>query len=405
MFKKFKLPQDDTTNVPFILIVLVSGVLAYTKPDHITIDLFCLLLISIVLDTFHFFLVSKKIEMVIEPVPSKVQKAQQLEVIIKVKNNSFWPTPCLHIFPIDGYRLNLKEKQNYCLFLGSGSVKELALVYEAQLSGKQTVGFEDVFLKDYLGLYRGTITLPDNPKIKVLPEVREGLEVDEFLGAGTEIGYSRGSQNRAKLGGEGEVAEDLTAYKAGDSPKLLHWKILAQKNQLLVRQRETGKQDGESVLLILSPIGSHIEEEKLRYELQDRSLTASLSLSYQLVAKGHQVAFMYYQKGNWIKASLKYAREIQYLREKLASYEQLESSKDRTYRGALRAFLKGIEKEQGLKIVVAQDIDQAVLYYLDAWRKKPEDIKLLCVGKTINKTSTVDIEAWQVTKDYELKKL
>ena len=114
---------------------------------------------------------------------------------------------------------------------------------------------------------------------------------------------------------------------------------------------------------------------------------------------------MYYQKGNWIKASLKYAREIQYLREKLASYEQLESSKDRTYRGALRAFLKGIEKEQGLKIVVAQDIDQAVLYYLDAWRKKPEDIKLLCVGKTINKTSTVDIEAWQVTKDYELKKL
>ncbi|ADZ81905.1 DUF58 domain-containing protein [Cellulosilyticum lentocellum] len=405
MFKKFKLPQDDTTNVPFILIVLVSGVLAYTKPDHITIDLFCLLLISIVLDTFHFFLVSKKIEMVIEPVPSKVQKAQQLEVIIKVKNNSFWPTPCLHIFPIDGYRLNLKEKQNYCLFLGSGSVKELALVYEAQLSGKQTVGFEDVFLKDYLGLYRRTITLPDNPKIKVLPEVREGLEVDEFLGAGTEIGYSRGSQNRAKLGGEGEVAEDLTAYKAGDSPKLLHWKILAQKNQLLVRQRETGKQDRESVLLILSPIGSHIEEERLRYELQDRSLTASLSLSYQLVAKGHQVAFMYYQKGNWIKASLKYAREIQYLREKLASYEQLESSKDRTYRGALRAFLKGIEKEQGLKIVVAQDIDQAVLYYLDAWRKKPEDIKLLCVGKTINKTSTVDIEAWQVTKDYELKKL
>lgn len=405
MFKKFKLPQDDTTNVPFILIVLVSGVLAYTKPDHITIDLFCLLLISIVLDTFHFFLVSKKIEMVIEPVPSKVQKAQQLEVIIKVKNNSFWPTPCLHIFPIDGYRLNLKEKQNYCLFLGSGSVKELALVYEAQLSGKQTVGFEDVFLKDYLGLYRRTITLPDNPKIKVLPEVREGLEVDEFLGAGTEIGYSRGSQNRAKLGGEGEVAEDLTAYKAGDSPKLLHWKILAQKNQLLVRQRETGKQDRESVLLILSPIGSHIEEERLRYELQDRSLTASLSLSYQLVAKGHQVAFMYYQKGNWIKASLKYAREIQYLREKLASYEQLESSKDRTYRGALRAFLKGIEKEQGLKIVVAQDIDQAVLYYLDAWRKKPEDIKLLCVGKAINKTSTVDIEAWQVTKDYELKKL
>lgn len=89
MFKKFKLPQDDTTNVPFILIVLVSGVLAYTKPDHITIDLFCLLLISIVLDTFHFFLVSKKIEMVIEPVPSKVQKAQQLEVIIKVKIIAF----------------------------------------------------------------------------------------------------------------------------------------------------------------------------------------------------------------------------------------------------------------------------------------------------------------------------
>ena len=405
MFKKFKLPQDDTTNVPFILIVVVSGVLAYTNPDHITIDLFCLLLISIVLDTLHFFLVSKKIEMVIEPIPSKVQKAQQLEVIIKVKNNSLWPTPYLYIFPQDGYRLSLKEKQNYCLFLGSSSVKELVLVYEAQLSGKQTVGFANVFLKDYLGLYRRYETLPDNPKIKVLPEVREGLAVDEFLGAGSEVGYSRGSISYAKLSQEGEVAEDLTAYKEGDSPKLLHWKILAQKDLLLVRQRETEKQDGESVLLILSPIGSNIKEEKIRYELQDKSLTASLSLSYQLIAKGHQVAFMYYQKGNWIKASLKYTREIQYLREKLASYENLESSKDRTYRGELRAFLKRIEKEQGLKIVVAQDIDEAIFYYLDSWRKRAEDIKLLCVGKAINKASTLDVEAWQVTKDYELKKL
>ncbi len=402
MFKRFKLAQESTINVPFILIVLVLGVLAYTRPDRITIDLFCLLLITFLLDTLHFFLLSKNTEITIVTISNKVPKRQQLEVTIQVKNNSLWPIPRLHLAPLDGYRLALKEKQNYCLFLGGLGVKEVVLVYEAKLSGKQTVGLKHIFLQDYLGLYKKDLALPNCPKVKVLPEIREGLEIAEFLNEGIEEGYRR-SQSHHQISAE-EVVEDLTAYKEGDSPRLIHWKIFAQKDQLLVRQREAREQKGESVTLILNPIGSAIEEEQ-RYEIQDKSITTSLSLCNELITKGHQVSFMYYQEENWIKTSLKSARELQYLREKLANYENIASAKDRTYRGALKAFLKSIQTQPGFKLVITESVDEDLLYYLEKWHRKLEEINLIYINEPVNQAKTLDVKAWTVTERYRLKQL
>lgn len=399
MFKKFKLPREGTINVPFIVIVVVSGMMAYTRPDRITIDLFCLLLITTLLDTLHFFWMSKNTEVIIVPVPDKIQKRKQLEVRVQVKNNSLWPIPRLYLAPLDGYRLSLKEKQNYCLFLGGLSVKEITLIYEARLSGKQIVGLKHVFLQDYLGLYRKDLVLPSCPKVKVLPDIREDIEVDEFLSQGTEEGYKRGQKHHQV---REEVAEDLSAYKEGDSPRLIHWKIFAQKDQLLVRQRETNEQKGEKITLILNPIGSTTEEAE-RYELQDKSVTTSLSLCNELITAGYQIGFMYYGKGNWRKVSLKSIRELQYLREKLANYETIASAKDRGYRAALKGFLKSIQMQQSFKLVVTENIDEDLFYYLEEGQKTLEDVHLICMNEPTNKVKTLGVKVWQVTERYRLK--
>ena len=161
MFKKLKSVRESTINVPFVLIVLVAGGIAYTNPERITIDLFCILLISIFLDTLHFFWMSNKVEIVIEPNESKIQKEEELEVLIKVENRSFWPTTYLYIYPEEGYRLVLKEKRAYCIFLGGQSIKKFKVTYEAVLSGKQKVGLTRAFAKDYLGLYKKEILVPE----------------------------------------------------------------------------------------------------------------------------------------------------------------------------------------------------------------------------------------------------
>lgn len=399
MFKKSNVPREGAINVPFILIVLLAGITAYTRPDHITIDLFCLLLITTLLDTVHFFLMGRKIEMSIASVPHQIQKRKQLEVGIQIKNNSFCPIPYLYLAPLDGFRLSLKKKQNYCLFLGGKSKKEIMLTYEAKLSGKQIVGLKHIFLKDYLGLYRRELILPRCPKIKVLPDIREDMETDEFIGQGTEEGYKRGQSHKQLME---EIAEDLGPYKEGDSPRLIHWKLFAQKDQLLVRQRESKMQKGKTILIILNPIRSSREIEA-RYELQDRSVTTSLSLSSQLMNLGYQVNFMYYQKGKWIKVSLKSTRELQYLREKLASYETIASAQDRVYRGALKDFLKTIQMQPTTKLVVTERIDDNLINDLKEEQSGLEEVHFICMNAPSKEMKNLDIRLWTVTKGYRLK--
>lgn len=399
MFKKSKLPREGTINVPFILIVILAGITAYTRPDHITIDVFCLLLITTLLDTLHFFFMGRKIEISIAPAPNQIQKRKQLEVGIQIKNNSFCPVPHLYLAPLDGSRLSLKNKQNYCLFLGGLSVKEMILIYEAKFSGKQIVGLKHIFLKDYLGLYRRELILPRCPKIKVLPDVREDMETDEFVGQGTEEGYKRGESRKQLME---EIAEDLGPYKEGDSLRLIHWKLFAQKDQLLVRQREAKVQKGKTILLILNPIRSS-RESAARYELQDKSVTTSLSLSNQLMNSGYQVNFMYYQRGKWIKVSLKSARELQYLREKLASYETIASAKDKVYKGVLKDFLKDIQMQRSTKLVVTESIDENFIDNLKQEQSILEEIHLICMNEPPKDMSSLDIRLWTVTKNYRLK--
>ena len=200
------------------------------------------------------------------------------------------------------------------------------------LSGKQKVGLTRAFAKDYLGLYKKEILVPDKQEVKVLPEIKESLGLEGVWGEG--VGGTIGTQSQmfARQGAQGEITEELAPYKEGDSPKLLHWKILARKDQLLVRQRESGENGGQNILLILSPVGSKIVEEEAQHKLQDRSLTVSLSLSHQFIKRGYRVIFMYYHKGNWIKAELKEDKALQYLREKLAGYESLHSISDKAYK-------------------------------------------------------------------------
>lgn len=399
MFSTLKSPYKSRVNVPFILIVLVSGVIAYSRPGRITIDLFCLLLIMSVLDTVHFFWMSRNTEIIMVSVPNKIEKRRQLELRIHIKNNSLWPIPRLHLILIDGYRLSLKEKQNYCLFMGGLSTKEIVLVYEAKLSGKQLVGVKQAFLQDYLGLYRKDLALPENLEIKVLPDIREDVEINDFLGKGTEEGYKKGYNHHQV---KEEVAEDLAIYKEGDPLKLIHWKIFAQKEQLLVRQRETIEQKGEKITIILNPIGSKGEEIS-RYEAQDKTVTTSLSLCNQLVARGYQVGFMYYKNGHWMKVSLKSKRELHYLREKLGNYETIESENDKAYKTALKGFLKGIRMQQNFKLVVTEYIDEKLVALLEEEHKGLKDVQFICTKESIDKVNGLEVKIWGITERYRLK--
>lgn len=404
MFKKFRSTKGSTVNVPFILLVLVVGELAYTKAEHIVIDLFCILVIAIILDTCYFLCSKDKIEIAIETSKVKIQKGENLELFIQLKNKSFLPSIYLHMYPSEGYRLLLKEKRSYCTFLGGIGTQEIRVIYEAALSGKQNVGLAKVFIKDYLGLYKKELLVPELIKVKVIPEIWENIDSEAFLGAGLEEGVGINSHTPINQDLQGEVAEELVPYKEGDSPRLVHWKIFARKDQLLVRQREDSGQGGENLLVILNPVGSKVSEVQLQYQLQDRCLTVSLSLIHQLLRRGYEVTFMYYHKGSWIKAELKENRALQYLREKLAGYEHLQAISNRSYESILSSFTRSINRGAIGQLIVTEDADESLSYYLKKKNRNLKESKIIYVGRKINLIKRLDTEIWGVEGEYTFKK-
>lgn len=404
MFKKFRPTKGSTINVPFILLVLVVGELAYTKAEYIVIDLFSILFIAIVLDTCYFLWSKDKVEVAIETSKTKIQKGEKLDLFIKLKNKSFLPSVYLHMHPSEGYRLLLKGKRNYCTLLGGMGTQELSVTYEAALSGRQTVGLARVFINDYLGLYKKELLVPDQIKIKVIPEIRENIDGEGFWGTGLEEKEGMNSHMPVNQNLQGEVTDELLPYKEGDSPRLIHWKIFARKEQLLVRRREEGRQGGASLLVILNPVGSKVSEEQLQYELQDKSLTLSLSLIHQLIRNGYEVTFMYYYKGNWIKAELRENRALQYLREKLAGYEHLQLISNRTYESILSSFTRSISREAICQLVVTEDVDESLAYYLRKKNRNLKESKIVYVGREIHQIRSLDTEVWGVEEGYTFRK-
>lgn len=404
MIKKFRSTKGSTVNVPFILLVLIVGELAYTKAEHIVIDLFCILFIAIVLDTCYFLWSKDKVEVVIETSRVKVQKGEELELFIKLKNKSLLPSVYLRLYPSEGYRLLLKEKRNYCTFLGSIGTQEIRVTYEANLSGKQNVGLERVFAQDFLGLYKKEMMVPEPIKVKVIPEIRENIDSKAFLGAGLEEGVGINSHTPIHQNYLGEVTEELVPYQEGDSPRLVHWKIFARKEQLLVRQREDAGQVGENLLIILNPIGSKVSEEQLQYQLQDKCLTVSLSLMHQLLRRGYEVTFIYFHRGNWIKAEVKENRALLYLREKLAGYEHLHAISNRTYESILCCFTRSINREAMCQLIITEDVDESLTYYLKKKDRKFQESKIVYVGREIHQIRRLDTETWGVEEGYTFKR-
>ncbi len=348
------------TNIPYLTMLLALAVFAYNFPGRLSIDLFLILFITAIVNLVHFVFSLYQLEIDQEDIIEGVEKSEVAKVKLTLRNKSIFPVAYVYIKPYDGFRLRLRTSEQVCVFLGSKEEIKLILEYEPKLCGKQEVGAEMIYLVDYLSFFRKKLKMKYDSQMKVLPDIKPLNEYAELSSA-----LENASDRQDVLTHHeathilGEISYELEPYIQGDSLRLLHWKIAAQKGLYMVRKREEGYTSSVEMVLILNPLyrdQGNIEEA---YILQDQTLKTYLSLAYEFVNNQQQVTLMYFMENTWKKYTLKSKYEFKFIREQLASYEGIGVVDKEDYSRILPVLLETTQKAE-LKCFILGDWDEVL---------------------------------------------
>lgn len=371
---------------------------AYLNPNRISIDLFCLFSLVIVILIVHFKLVRKKITCEVQEIKEPAHKGEKLTVTITVRNSSFLPTPYIYLFLKDGYRLKLTGSHEINLILGPKAFRTIEVEYIGTLSGKEKIGIEEMLAIDYF--YLKQKSLKDNiyTSGKVIPNIEELKNLDKL-----EL-FSRGnnrtdasSYSRKNLRYSEEQDNELRAYREGDSKRNIHWKLLAQKNQWLVRDRQECLEENDILIVIMDPVSETFEEEEQQAIYEDRILTAITTILYELVNKHKQVGFSYYFKKKWYYTVLNNIADLKLLMYRLSEY----TFKHKEISAARIPFYK-LEREQKLDkaaiILVTGKLDDSLKRQMNKSSRIYKQIRLIYLGEEQKGTN-----GWHLNEENQLQ--
>lgn len=155
--------------------------------------------------------------------------------------------------------------------------------------GEYNIGIKDVIITDFLGIFRIKYPSPSTISMSVLPKI---YEVDRISLAPID--------NDAKLlrfsrGNSSEPPDcEIRKYVAGDSIKLINWKVSAKKNSLFVRQ-QSDVQDGKIILIMDM---TYIDcDDYTRIIIEDKIIECALTVANYLVRKSVPVSIVYQYEG------------------------------------------------------------------------------------------------------------
>lgn len=378
---------------------------AYVSLNRVINDIFMLLSIVMVIDGIYFMLVTRQVSVELD-IDKASQKDEGFNLRVKVKNQCFFPIPTMYIIPKPGMRASLVEDYYIGLLLSGKEEVQHSVAYKANLCGLEEIGLEKVIFKSFFSFFQKEVVKKEKVRIKILPKIRlisnmEQLNhfLDELImGSGKQIG--EGSSTI----GSSEVGYELRPYVQGDSQKLIHWKIAAYKEELLVRQRYSNNEKRNDVFFILSPfISSNSEEEAI---VQDKLLTTFISLVGHYLEQGQKVRIAYYKDKEWQYKKIKNGIHLQQLQEDLGDYVCLKVEETITQRTIIKSLLSMIKDKSGIKILVSSywtlDIEEFIL-------NNQQVRQLPCIWTGSKLISILEeqsiLSVWHMTDAYEMTPL
>ena len=404
MKRKIRLTQEFSFNNIMFLIFIGIGIVAYIKPGYFINELFIMISIILLLDGI-CFLISVHYLKINLYAPKMIHKDQILVLKIEVINKAHMPSPYIYIKPKDGIRVTVEKKQALIIMLGSNQFKELKLSCSAKFYGKEQVGLKEVSVKSFIGFFKKDLTHSIFTTIKILPEITHIEYIEQFNDSLILLNKKRNEQseqvNNKSI--ENEMGYELNPYIEGDSQRLIHWKIVASRDQYLVRQREERRQWDRKLFLILNPLVQYGSESE-QIMIQDKMITTLLSLAAYYINKGQKIEVIYYKDKKWQHINIIETRNIYFLQNILSDYEGIKVENQSYINEIIEELLKMIQKKSGYKLIVSSYWEKYLEEYIFRSYVETKQISMIWTGKTVpnNLIQNSSFLVWHVTDHYEL---
>ena len=398
---KIKVNKTPPINAIMFICYLLMSVYAYTHTNRVLNSVFITVTIMQIVDGLYFYFFYKRLSIHFY-LDEVVEKNEQFIFELKLINQSFLPLPYIEIVPEEGERCELLETGDVVfLLLGKEQVVH-PFVYEAKLSGLEEIGINKVVLKSFFFFFRVEIEVYEKVSVKVLPEVRSIANMqgfDDFLARRivSEGGYAF---HKTLVIEDNEIGYELDSYVEGDSQRLIHWKLAAYKDELLVRQREKNGQKQKNIFLILNPFLDNEEENMIRR--QDKLITTFVSLAGYYLEKNREIDVAYYKDDTWNVVQVRNKIQLRGLQENLGDYRCLLPGDIKQQIHTVKKFIKLVSKRNGMKIIVTGHWTVGVEEYI---LSKGQLEQYSYIWTEENFTRITPLSVWQITGKYEMQLL
>lgn len=325
--RPIKLPKNPL--LIWITLGLICGL--YALPHRTMMRIFYMILLAILFDMIHMAMIKKKISLHITGIQEQVDKGEKVQLKINIKNASFLPTPYIYILLKPSYHLRVEKAGGLCVTLQGHEEKSFKVDYTGVLSGQEEIGIEQVILVDYFELMKKKLKVGYTQKVMVMPQL-VNIVNEQDLEYLSQKDADDGSQNLYHHD-DGELGYELAPYQEGQSQRLVHWKLVAQRDIYMVRERELPKEQNENRLIILDPVSKQIKYEprlihklwkskKYKYqcsigkrqaELEDYRIIVFMSYLYEVINRGESIKLVYCLENQWKKVILDSAVDLERL--------------------------------------------------------------------------------------------
>lgn len=293
---------------------------------------------------------------------SVMSKGDSCELIIKLENSFFLPTPPITVELFDDPRALCSVKR-WSVSLMPFSEEEICGVYTARICGPCKVGVSRIYMTDYFGILSFRLGRIDTDKlmseIAIIPDISDISERDTVVSRAEALTAladdSEDTVESTQYNFGGFPGYDSREYVPGDPLKRINWKQSAKKGTLLVRLDDEVSCSSVSVVLdsvfmtkdIFIPAFLNSERFLLNNKndvlcaASEAAVEDALGIVRVFLRKNYSVTFFMHGENGWQSYSAADESILTEMRTDLASYRFSEDASDERFPEELLSEQKG----------------------------------------------------------------
>ena len=222
-------------------------------------------------------------------------KGESISFLFSMHNESRWVCPQVEVefYGEDGILRPYFEKR--CMGIGGRVTRTYEFEVPCTYRGHYEVGVKQIYIKDFLGLFRIPCKVIQPNIVTVYPRVVP-IRTLPLL---KQDGYNLDRERELPKAG-GNVFSGIRAYVYGDSMKQVHWKMSAKKQELLMKEKHG---ISVSTTYIFLDLAKHANQVVTNTILEDKLIECIIAISYYYTQNGMPIQIVYHaQKFMTVKA-------------------------------------------------------------------------------------------------------